>query len=84
METPTGKHETTAVYCRVILDMEAIKKEEANYRELSIYYDFGDRKEEILLSNFFRINSEVQEMVEQLMPTQDTLQFPTPTETKIS
>ncbi|MBL1410098.1 type IV secretory system conjugative DNA transfer family protein [Sphingobacterium faecale] len=67
METYTGKYETTAVNCRVNLDMDALKKEEANYRELPTYYDFGDRKEEILLDNFFRINREVEEIVEQFV-----------------
>lgn len=81
METYTGKYETTAVNCRVNLDMEAIKKEEANYRELPTYYDFGDRKEEILLDNFFRINREVERLVEQFIPVQDNMQFLTPTET---
>ncbi|WP_232047117.1 TraM recognition domain-containing protein [Sphingobacterium daejeonense] len=80
METYTGKYETTAVNCRVNLDMEAIKKEEASYRELPTYYDFGGRKEEILLDNFFRINREVEEIVEQFIPVQDNMQFPTPSE----
>jgi len=80
METYTGKYETTAVNCRVNLDMEAIKKEDASYRELPTYYDFGGRKEEILLDNFFRINREVEEIVEQFIPVQDNMQFPTPSE----
>lgn len=75
----TGKYQTTAVNCRINLDMQAIKKEEANYRELPTYYNFGDQKEEILLDNFSRINTEVQEIVEQFIPIQDNLQFPTPT-----
>lgn len=78
VDTYTGKYQTSAVNCRVNLDMEAIKKEEANYRELPTYYDFGGRKEEILLANFFRINREVEEIVEQLMPFQDSKPAPQP------
>lgn len=76
LETYTGKYETSAVNCRINLDMGAIKKEEANYRELPTYYDFGDSKEEILLANFFRINTEVQEMVDTFMPLQNSRQAP--------
>src|SRR5690606_9306421 len=78
VETYTCKYQTSAVNCRVNLDMEVIKKEEASYRELPTYYDFGDRKEEILLDNFFRINREVEEIVEQLMPFQDSDPAPQP------
>ncbi|WP_258862502.1 hypothetical protein [Sphingobacterium spiritivorum] len=81
VDTYTGKYQTSAVNCRVNLDMDALKKEEANYRELPTYYDFGNRKEEILLDNFFRINREVEEIVEQFIPIQDNVQIPVPTET---
>ncbi|MBD1424033.1 type IV secretion system DNA-binding domain-containing protein [Sphingobacterium arenae] len=77
-ETYTGKYETSAVNCRINLDMEAIKMEEAGYRELPTYYDFKGRKEEILLANFFRINKEVQEMVNALVPHQDSGPAPQP------
>ena len=57
-----GKFEPSAVHCRVSLDLKAIKKEESQYRELPVYYDFGSRKEEILMQNYERINRQVQEL----------------------
>lgn len=59
----TGKFETSAVNCRINLNRPEIEKEEKNYRELPTYYDFGGKKEEILLQNFFRINKEVEVIV---------------------
>lgn len=64
----TGKFETTAINCRVNLDMDAIAKEEQNYRDLPVYYDFNGRKDEVLRQNFLRINSEVQQMIKQFKP----------------
>ena len=68
VEKFTGQYETSAVNCRINLDLKAIKKEEQAYRELPVYYDFKGRKEEVLLQNFNKINSEVQEMVRQFKP----------------
>ncbi len=68
VEEFTGKYETSAVNCRINLDLKAIKKEEQAYRELPVYYDFKGRKEEILLQNFNKINTEVQEMIRQFKP----------------
>lgn len=65
--TYTGDYQTTAVHCRVNLDRKAIQKEENNYPELPVYYDFGDRKEEILLDNFLRIQREVQRIAERFV-----------------
>jgi type IV secretory pathway TraG/TraD family ATPase VirD4 len=61
--TFSGKYETSAMNCRINLDMEEIKKEEEGYVELPVYYDFGDNKEEILRSNFMRITREIEIMV---------------------
>src|SRR3546814_8787053 len=55
----TGKYAPSAVHCRVNLDVEAIKKEEAGYVALPSYYDFKGRKEEVLRKNFSRITDEV-------------------------
>lgn len=63
VETFTGAYQTSAINCKVNLDLKAIKQEEANYRELPVYYDFGGRKDEILRQNFYRITREVQEIV---------------------
>ena len=76
VEEFTGKYETSAVNCRINLDLKAIKKEGQAYRELPVYYDFKGRKEEILLQNFNRINSEVQEMIIQFKTV--TPQSPAP------
>lgn len=59
VEEYTGKFETSAINCRVNLDMEAIANEEKSYPAMPIYYDFGGRKEETLRKNFMRINNEV-------------------------
>jgi hypothetical protein len=65
-ETFSGKFETSAINCRVSLDMEGIKKEEAGYRDLPVYYDFGDQKEKILRENFMRINREVEMVIREV------------------
>ncbi|SEO10350.1 Type IV secretion-system coupling protein DNA-binding domain-containing protein [Mucilaginibacter gossypiicola] len=59
----TGKYNTSAVHCRIHLDMKAIAREESNYKPLPCYYDFGEHKQATLTQNFFRINQEVQEIV---------------------
>ena len=60
----TGQFETTAVNCRIDLDLRAIRKEEKAYPELPVFYDFGEHKDEILLQNFYRISEEVGQVVE--------------------
>jgi hypothetical protein len=62
-ENYTGKFDTSAVHCRVNLDGKAIKVEEAGYKNLPVYYDFGGKKEEILRQNFSRITKEVENIV---------------------
>jgi len=62
-ENYTGKFETSAVNCRINLDSHDIQKEESSYRDLPVYYDFGDKKDEILRQNFNRINNEVETIV---------------------
>jgi hypothetical protein len=59
----TGKFETSAVNCRINLDLTAIRHEEKGYRNLPDYYDFGGKKEETLRQNFARINQEIQELI---------------------
>jgi uncharacterized membrane protein len=63
-EVYTGKFETSAINCKVNLSVAELSAEEAGYRDLPVYYDFGGRKEEILRENFMRINSEVDAIVE--------------------
>ncbi|HKG07282.1 MAG TPA: TraM recognition domain-containing protein [Pedobacter sp.] len=62
-ESYDGKFETSAVHCRINLDREALSIEETNYPDLPVYYDFGARKDEILMQNFLKINAEVEALV---------------------
>ena len=64
----TGQFETSAVNCRINLDMQEIAREEKNYKPLPAYYDFCGKKEERLRQNFFRIGQEIQELVAQFQP----------------
>jgi hypothetical protein len=59
----TGKYTTSAIHCRVNLDMKQIAREEREYKPLPQYYDFGEAREATLTQNFFRITQEVQEIV---------------------
>lgn len=59
----TGDYQTTAIHCRIDLDMELIAQEENSYRDLPTYYDFGGRKEQVLRENFLRISEEVRDLV---------------------
>ncbi|MEJ2884661.1 type IV secretory system conjugative DNA transfer family protein [Pedobacter sp. GR22-6] len=62
-----GSFETSAVNCRINLDLKEIKAEEKQYRELPVFYDFGDKKEQILINNFLKINAEVEQIVKIFM-----------------
>ncbi|UOE50922.1 type IV secretion system DNA-binding domain-containing protein [Mucilaginibacter sp. SMC90] len=59
----TGQFNTSAVHCRVNLDMKQIAREEKGYKPLPVYYDFGDSKEATLTQNFFRITQEIHDVV---------------------
>jgi hypothetical protein len=62
-EKYTGQFATCAVNCKVNLPKRELEREEAGYRDLPVYYDFGGKKEEILRQNFMRINNEVEAVV---------------------
>jgi hypothetical protein len=62
-----GKFETSAVHCRINLDLKAIAAEERLYKDLPVYYDFGDKKEKILMNNFLKINQQIEDMVSSFM-----------------
>lgn len=62
-ENYTGKFESLAIHCKVNLDVKKIQEEESHYTDLPVYYDFGDKKYEILMENFNRINAEVEHIV---------------------
>lgn len=59
----TGQFQPSTVHCKVNLNLEELVVEENNYPEMPVFYDFGDKKEEVLRANFLRINNEVREMV---------------------
>lgn len=66
-EIYTGEYKTSAVNCRINLDMESIKYEESHYRELPKYYDFQGKKDEILDKNYDRIVEEIDYIINQFV-----------------
>ena len=70
-DNATEEFKTSAISGKINLDMKAIKHEEANYVKMSTYYSFkdsagNDRKNEILMTNFRRINKEVEIMIREI------------------
>lgn len=63
----TGQFQTTAIHCRINLDMKELAKEERNYLQMPQYYDFGNEKEHILLENFISITNQVKQMVSTIL-----------------
>lgn len=63
----TGEYKTSAVNCKINLDLEAIKYEEKNYKDLPKYYDFDGKKEEILDKNYDKIVNEVDFIINQFV-----------------
>jgi hypothetical protein len=61
----TGKFDTSAINCKINLDKHELAAEEKGYRDLPVYYDFAGKKEEILRTNFSRINKEVEGIIGQ-------------------
>ncbi|WP_312824803.1 type IV secretion system DNA-binding domain-containing protein [Epilithonimonas sp.] len=67
-ENSTEEYKTSAIKGKINLDMNAIKEEGKNYAEMPYYYSFIDkkginRKEEVLMTNFRKINREVELIV---------------------
>ncbi|UMQ41554.1 type IV secretion system DNA-binding domain-containing protein [Chryseobacterium sp. Y16C] len=67
-ENNVEEYKTSAIKGKINLDMKAIKQEEKNYVEMPNYYSFTDkkginRKEEVLMTNFRKINREVELIV---------------------
>jgi hypothetical protein len=75
-ETYTGRFETSAINCKVNLDKKELQAEEAAYRDLPVYYDFGGKKDEILRQNFMRINKEVENVIKGFKKTTQTTLIP--------
>ena len=70
-DNATEEFKTSAISGKINLDMKAIKHEEANYVKMPAYYSFkdnagNDRKKEILMTNFRRINKEVEIMIREI------------------
>jgi hypothetical protein len=78
VEKYTGQFSSSAVNCRINLDVEAIKREEQHYRDLPVYYDFRGKKDEILRQNFYRIKQEVKELVKKFSPAVSAAPVPQP------
>ncbi len=51
------------IAAHVAISITAIKREEKQYLDTPDYYDFGEKKEEILEANMLRIAREVKEVV---------------------
>lgn len=68
----TEEYKTSAINAKINLDMKAIKEEERHYVTMPTYYSFVDkagvnRKEEVLMTNFRKINKEVELIVKELV-----------------
>lgn len=70
-ENDTEEYKTSAMNGKINLDMKAIKQEENNYVKMPSYYSFVDkmgnnRKNDVLMTNFRKINKEVELIVNEL------------------
>nr|WP_181718666.1 type IV secretion system DNA-binding domain-containing protein [Pedobacter sp.]QJS06252.1 mobilization protein, TraD [Pedobacter sp.] len=59
----TGKFITSNIHCKVNLNINDLKREEQNYRELPTYYDFKGKKAQTLNNNFMKIRQEVDDII---------------------
>lgn len=66
-ENDFGNYKTSAVNCKINLNLKNLNVEEDNYKELPNYYDFGTQKEDILFKNFKKINDEITFFVKDMM-----------------
>lgn len=73
-ENDTDEYKTSAINGKINLDMKSIKQEEQNYVPMPVYYSFIDkagnnRKEEVLMTNFRKINNEIEIIVNENIKT---------------
>ena len=73
-ENDTDEYKTSAINGKINLDMKSIKQEEQNYVPMPVYYSFIDkagnnRKEEVLMTNFRKINKEIELIVNENIKT---------------
>ncbi|MGU9940361.1 type IV secretory system conjugative DNA transfer family protein [Empedobacter brevis] len=71
-ENDTEEYKTSAISGKINLNMKAIQEEENNYVKMPNYYSFIDkrgidRKEDVLMTNFRKINKEVELIVNELI-----------------
>ena len=71
-ENDTEEFKTSAINGKINLDMAKIKNEEQNYVKMPIYYSFVDkkgdnRKDEVLMTNYRKINKEVELIVNEMI-----------------
>lgn len=70
-ENETQEYKSSAIFGKINLDMKEIKKEEENYPPMPIYYSFKDKngkdiKNEVLMTNFRKINTEVENIITEI------------------
>lgn len=62
---------TSKFFCKTNLDIDEIKKEEAQYPKcpLPVFYDFGspEEREQILYKNFVSVTQDVKGMIETIL-----------------
>ena len=73
-ENDADEYKTSAISGKINLDMKTINQEEQNYVPMPIYYSFIDkagnnRKEDVLMTNFRKINKEVELIVNENIKT---------------
>lgn len=71
-ENDTEEYKTSAINGKINLDMKQIKDEEQNYPKMPTHFSFidkkgNDKKEEVLITNFRKINKEVELIVNELV-----------------
>ena len=71
-ENDTEEYKTSAISGKINLDMTKIKEEEKNYIKMPTYYSFkdklgSDRKDDVLMTNFRRINKEIEILVNEFV-----------------
>jgi hypothetical protein len=66
----SAEFKTSKYFCKTNFDMKKIKLEEEMYEDIPPLYDFGtDRNMEIILSrNFMGVETDIENMIEELLP----------------
>ena len=66
----SDEFKTSKYFCKTNFDMKKIKDEEDKYEDIPPIYNFGsDRKMEVILSrNFNRIETDIENMINELLP----------------